>query len=304
MTITAVTCLLDIGREGSDGRKIEDYISWLNETLKAPFDFIIFLDSSICRDCVAAKPNDKIIPISLSEVPLFSNLEVIRDIIRTKPEKQRKDLTYKLPDYGALVQSKFFFLRLAADLSIADHLLWIDAGLSRFLPDLSFFKTSQTYPEIGSASILLSTSYYLSQRTRIGKIPHRAVGKSMAFTSAGDFLVKRRFCRELELRIMYMIESEWWPLGMWDNEQVALGILLHRGGLPDARILKTDADPLAPTTRWLLGIPFREGDLKPSVFWRLIRDEIKVRVEPQDCCYLKDDFPEQDYQRWRERLKV
>ena len=234
-----------------------------------------------------------------NELPMFAHKDRVTGILATSRAVNRKDISFKLAEYGMLVMSKIGLMKRAATLSEADHLLWLDAGLSRFLPDLTEATVARSAADLDGVSILLSTSYHLSQRQRIGKIPHRTVGSTLSLMSAGDFLLARGFAGELDARFRFMVETEWLPEGRWDNEQVALGCLLFRGGLPGARILHTDVGPLAPTTRWLFGAPFYRRPVKMHEWKYFLRDEIRIRLTPARDCYLPGDFPEARYSAWR-----
>jgi hypothetical protein len=298
MKITAVTALYDIGREARDGRRIDHYIDWLNAGLRVPLPFLVFLDPSFNADRIVLKPGDRIVRVPKNELSMFAHRERVKEILATSRALNRKDISFRLADYGMLVMSKIGLMKQAATLSDADHLLWFDAGLSRFLPDLATAEVRRGAAELNGVSILLSTAHYLSQRQRLGRLPHATVGSAMALASSGDFLVARGFAGELEARFRFMVETEWLPEGRWDNEQVALGCLLFRGALPGAKVLYTDDFPLAPTTRWLFGAPFLKRRFELYRWKYLLRDEIRIRRTPAEDCYLPGDFPETRYAEW------
>lgn len=298
MKITAVTALYDIGREFSDGRTIKNYLDWLNKSLEVPLNFIVFLDPLFDATNIVLKPGDRIVRLSTSELHMFSHLDEVKHIIATSRSLKRRDLTFRLPEYGLLVMSKTELINRAACLTDANYLLWMDAGLSRFLPCLKNSSQKRIDEDSEIASLILGTSYYLAQRQRIGRLPKSSVGSAMAFMSGGDFLVSRQFSAELNARLRFMVETEWLPSGLWDNEQMALGCLLFRGGIPGARVLQTDAGPLAPITRWLFDEKFLKGDINLHVLKRFLRDEILVRLTPVSRCYQTGDFPEGRYRDW------
>lgn len=301
MQITAVTALYDLGRASHDGRGMNDYIAWLNKTLQVPLDFIIFLDPSFDTSQIQKKQNDRIVRVAFGDLLMSAHLPQVREIIARSKNINRRDLTFRLPEYSTLVMSKPEFMRRAAAITETEHLIWIDAGLSRFLPDLRGRTVVRGVETLLATNTLFSTSLYLAQRLRIGKLPHYNIGKCVAFINAGDFIVARSFAAELENRVRFMVESEWRPAGLWDNEQVAIGCLIFRDALPDMRILQTDAGALAPVTRWLFGEPFLAGNFNRSVVRRLIQDEIRLRLAPERSCYRLGDFPEDDFQNWSAR---
>ena len=117
-------------------------------------------------------------------------------------------------------------------------------------------------------------------------------------------VIARDYAQELSDRMDFMVEQGWLPAGLWDNEQVAIGTLLFRGGLPGARILKTRVGGGANTVSWLFGAePYRR---KPPLYvrWRLLLDELRTRLAPPEQCYLPGDFPEPAFQAWAKSRAV
>ena len=190
-------------------------------------------------------------------------------------------------------------MKRAARLVDAEYLLWLDAGLCRFIPDLRGAKIVRGTDDVGGASMLINTTWFYSQRQRLGKIPKQSVNSARALMMATDMFIASDYIDELEARFRFLVETEWLPNGLWSNEQVALGSLLFRGALPRARILRTELRPLAATTCWLFGVPYFKSKTELYVWKRFIRDELQIRRTPPSQCYLPGDFPEEAYQAWR-----
>jgi hypothetical protein len=298
MNIVAVTALYNIGRAGVDGRDMGTYIAWLNKTLQVPLNFIVFLDPDIDASEIALKPGDQIISIAKDDLAMFAHRAQVEEILATSRTINRKDISYQLSDYGMMVMSKIDLMRRAAKRVDADYLMWLDAGLCRFLPDLTDAKIIRTPKDVGGASMLLNTTYYFSQRQRLGKIPKVSVNGARALMMAGDLFIARAFIDELDARFRFMVETEWLPNGLWSNEQVALGTLLFRKALPGARILRTELSPLAATTCWLFGVPYFKRRLQLYVWKSFLRDEIQIRRAPAAQSFLPGDFPEDAFRAW------
>ncbi|MCH8467114.1 MAG: hypothetical protein LAT78_11190 [Roseinatronobacter sp.] len=299
MKVVAVTALYNIGRGNVDGRNIDVYIKWLNKTLEVPLPFVVFLDPEIEASKIALKPGDQIISIPKNDLAMFAHRARVEEILATSSTLNRKDISYQLSDYGMMVMSKIDLMKRAAKLVESDYLLWLDAGLCRFIPDLREANIIRSAEDIDGASMLLNTTYYFSQRQRLGKIPKVTVNGARALMMAGDLFIAHDFVDELEARFRFMVETEWLPNGLWSNEQVALGTLLFRGALPGARILRTELSPLAATTCWLFGVPYFKRRIQLYVWKSFVRDELKIRLTPPEQSYLPGDFPEQDYHAWR-----
>ena len=101
-----------------------------------------------------------------------------------------------------------------------------------------------------------------------------------------------------------MVEQECLPAGLWDNEQVAIGTLLFRGGLPGAHVLRTHVGGGSNAVSWRFGVPLDGRKAPLYVRWRLLRDEVRTRLVPQEECYLPGDFPEPAFQAWAKSRAV
>lgn len=294
MRIAAVTGLYDVGRAGIDGRSINDYIEWLNLTLTVPLPFLVFLDPTFDAGGIRLKPGDRIVRVSRDEFTAFRHRKTIEQICATSEHVNRRDIAFKLPDYGMLVMSKLGMMKRAGAETDADGLIWIDAGLSRFLPDLRGATPKLDPAELDGLTIGVNATQHLAQHIGLGRLPHRMVGTCLTLVSGGDFYVARSFAKELSDRLDFMLETEWLPNGRWDNEQVALGCLLFRGGLPQARIVSTTVG-WANVTRWLFGLPIHDRPVPAYVRWRFFVDHVRTLSTPKSRCYLPGDFPNEAF---------
>lgn len=297
MSITAVTGMYDVGRAAFDGRSMREYVDWLNKTLRVPLPFLVFLDPQFDASEVELKPEDRIVRVALSDYAMFGHKERIEEICASSPHVHPRDIAFKLPVYGMLVMSKLEMMKRAADETDAEGLLWMDAGLSRYLPDLTGAVPVIGAEELKDISIGIHATAHLAQFIRLGRLPRYVVGNCLAQIAAGDIYVRRDFASELSDRLQFMVETEWLPNDRWDNEQVATGLIYFRGGLPGARIIATSVG-WANITRWLFGLPIHHRKMPAYVRWRMIRDEVRTRLASRADCYLPGSFPEQAYQDW------
>lgn len=301
MKITAVTGFYDVGRAGYDNRTPERYIDWLNRTLQTPLPFLVFLDPAFDASSIVLKPEDRIVRVPRAALTMFRHGDRIREIVATSMAVNRRDIAFTIPEYGMIVMSKLEMVKRAARETDADFLVWIDAGLSRFIPDLGDGKIKIDSADLEGVNFGFTRTLHLAQRMRIGKFPRRMVGTTLAMMSAGDFIVARNFAEELSDRMDFLVETEWLPQGLWDNEQMAIGTLLFRGGLPGVRLIRTHVGGGANTVSWLFGAePYGR---KPPLYvrWRLLLDEIRTRRTPMAECYAPGDFPEAAFRAWREK---
>ncbi|WP_449393912.1 hypothetical protein [Devosia riboflavina] len=298
MKIVAVTGFFDVGRAGYDNRTPGHYIDWLNKTLQTPLPFLVFLDPAFDASGVVLKPEDRIVHVPRSELTMFRHRKKIEEIVANSQNVNRRDIAFNIPEYGMIVMSKLELMKRASKETDADFLVWVDAGLSRFIPDLGDGKLKVTKADLEGLNFGLTTTLHLAQRMRIGKFPRSMVGRTLAMMSAGDFIVARSFAEELSDRMDFLVETEWLPAGLWDNEQVAIGSLLFRGALPGTRIIRTHVGGGANTVSWLFGAePYGR---KPPLYvrWRILLDEFRTRRTPKSQCYLPGDFPEAEFQSW------
>jgi len=296
MRIAAVTGLYDVGRRQIDGRSVDDYIGWLNLTLRVPLPFLIFLDPAFDASPIELKPDDRIVRVPRDDYFMFRQRAAIEAICATSEHVNRRDIAFKLPNYGMLVMSKLEMMKRAASETDADGLIWIDAGLSRFLPDLTGAVPRIDASQLQGLRVGVNATQHLTQHMRLGRLPRRMVGTCLTLVSGGDFYVARNFAAELSDRLDFMVETEWLPNGRWDNEQVALGCMLFRGGLPGAQILAKSIG-WANVTRWLFGLPIHNRPIPAYVRWRFLVDEVRTLATPKELCYLPGDFPNRQFEQ-------
>lgn len=283
--LVAVTALYDVGRGRKDGRGMETYIDWLNQTLRLPLPFVIFLDPSIDVSQVHTKEEDTVIRTPLTEFPVFDFAPSIRNICATGKRINRDDLTFRLPEYGMLVMSKCEMMRRAAAMTAAPALLWIDAGLSRFLPELGGLELDQA--AVGSllaASIAVNATPNLQNALKIGRLPKRHVGTCAALINAGDIFMRRDAVDDIADRLAALVEDEWLPAGLWDNEQVAVGCLLLRG-IPEAKFVNVSFG-FANVTRKLFGLPQHEPSTPLKARRKLMARRLEALLTPRRLSYV------------------
>ncbi|MBE7731828.1 hypothetical protein [Devosia faecipullorum] len=234
--LKAVTALYDLGR-GSFGRPIEQYIDWLNATLRLPIAFKVFLDPAIDQSQIALKPGDRIFPVPMEQ---FYPMRWTEKVERVRNASASQDLTFVLPNYSLLMMSKFDMLqRVALEYGEDCRMVWIDAGLSRFFrTDMAEGQLSHEYlGKLQNATFAGSITDQGLKSMR-EKSADALVGTSTRLVSGGDLYATGRGAAEAARQLHELVETIWLPRGKWDNEQVAMGCMLADGwpGFQVARV--------------------------------------------------------------------
>jgi glycosyltransferase involved in cell wall biosynthesis len=165
-TVTAVTALFDIGREGVDGRRFRDYLTWFERTLALRVPMIVHVHPDLERFVQIARGDRPTKIVTRTEPPLFDRIErfdrasaALRGLERRLPSGSWR-IEALSPRYLATQWSKFVWLREAAQTApslqppasqdargpeaggssrgpgAGGSFLWIDAGASRFFGNL------------------------------------------------------------------------------------------------------------------------------------------------------------------------
>jgi len=148
MKVKVVTALFDINRDiKGDGRKLEDYLKWISDTLRLKSDFVIFTEEKFydhISDCRKNSPyKTDIIVQKLEEIPFYKNIEKIKKVFLTEDYKSKiKDpsrIECYLPEYNIIQYSKFGWIEESSKLfEDSDYFIWMDAGCSRFFENYNY----------------------------------------------------------------------------------------------------------------------------------------------------------------------
>lgn len=216
------TCLIDINRQSVDGRSMDLYKKWLRNTIKLYPGIIVFCESidSDLKDLDAQfyKINRNLI---------FKDLEKVNSVLRSFDYEASEDVTFQLPSYALLQFYKFDLGQIAKIMSGAASLLWVDAGISRFI-DAASNSTLQN-----NAKFLINKSYKfafeIDLRNNIKvpqiKVVSPKIGKCTRIISGTSFWINSDSV-ELLAGTTNKIKNDWLGSGIWDNEQVALRYVL------------------------------------------------------------------------------
>jgi len=221
------TLLFDIGRSEIDSRGIDQYISWLRETISIFAGIVVYHDG--CLDSIDFPLTD-VRRINRNVLEVFQRLSLVAQVLDFFEPVAKNDITFKLPAYSLTQYAKF---ELGKNLIRSDNLesaLWVDAGISRFLSG------HLTKNELTSQSAKLIHKGYIAcfeidiwnnLKLFPPKILSSPIGTSRRVISGTSFWFTRNFIESLDKVLMEEIDN-WLALGIWDNEQVMLRHLLQK----------------------------------------------------------------------------
>jgi len=245
MSATVVTALYDIGRENFDGRRMAQYFDWFKKTLTLNCPLVVYCDESV-NDFIqinrpeALKEKTKIINQKLEEIPYYYLKTQIDAILLNDDYKSKiKDanrIECKTSLYSIIQYSKFPWVEAAANNNFfsSDYFIWMDAGLSRLIPDVDYTKEypgknflSQVKNFEGKAlfqaymlpyqdlfdSVTLTTDYFYDNRS---------------YVMGGMFGVDKQAIKNIRQKIEYVLVHEMIEQNRFNNEQIAVGYLLKK----------------------------------------------------------------------------
>lgn len=215
------TALFDINRASNDGRRLDQYVSWLQKTASIFGPITVFHDG-----CLSEIEISNVIPVNLEPASLrvFAFEQHVRNVIHNGRFTAKGDITFQNPKYSLVQYSKFELAIRAMEKSDSRSALWVDAGISRFL---SKSVSSQQIQE--SARFLLDDGYDLALEIDLKRnlsfpalrISQSPVGTCKRVVSGTSFWVSRNYANDLFKEVYKLLES-WQELQKWDNEQVLL----------------------------------------------------------------------------------
>lgn len=144
--ITLVSCLINIQREGLDGRSFNTYVDWFKQFLQIPAPMVLFIEPEI-QDIVLklreGKPT-KIIVQTFEATPLAWATPFLHQTQNSKEwkdcAKHPNDITNRSAPYVALMHNKFGWMWNAIQDNPfnTDLFFWIDGGITRFHSHLPY----------------------------------------------------------------------------------------------------------------------------------------------------------------------
>jgi hypothetical protein len=217
---TFYTALFDIKRENNDGRSMDNYIDWLRKTVKLFPGIYVFHDG--CLNQVQLE-NAKKITVQLEALPAFQFKPHITSVINAGKVEAVNDITFKNPLYSIVQYSKFDLALACLELSSAKSLLWVDAGISRFVSHTNIEKI-----QLNAGRLLqYEFDFRFEVDCRSNFVPFKLnlspspVGSCKRVFSGTSFWMNANTTKFLASEI-YGLLNDWKSKGIWDNDQVAL----------------------------------------------------------------------------------
>ena len=218
------TSLFDIGRSTIDGRTMENYTKWLNATLKIFPNLIIFHDGS----CDSLKlENSKVVKISKERLESFKLKNKVSQVMKDFSPSSSGDITFRLVEYSLVQYAKFELGKKVMDISDCSSVLWIDAGISRFIksPKINKLETNSENLLTHGIKMVLEIDIRNNFNLQNLSINDSEVGTCRRVISGTSFWINSDFLNEINILINSKMQ-EWIKAGIWDNEQVLLRNLL------------------------------------------------------------------------------
>jgi len=239
---TIVTAFFDIGREqNGDGRKLADYLAWINKTLQLNCNLYIATEERFRTFFEENRPSaykDKtfIKIIQLSDSHYYRYLDQMRAIVGTPEYKARiaypNRVECVLPEYNVIQYSKFDYLRMAIEANPfkSEYFFWLDAGASRFFQHID---ASNPFPSpLGLNNIKSSGNLFIAQG-RIDLATYQFDESQFIWTAdnlifGGMFGGKADIVIEIGTLLDQVFVEKMLGQGNVNNEQLALALIWNK----------------------------------------------------------------------------
>jgi hypothetical protein len=261
--LRAVTAFYDIGRGAADGRTAEQYLRWLNATLRLPLPFTIYLEPGQDTSLLELKSQDRIVRLPWQDLLPAKWLPAVEAICAQRSKfAASNDLNYRLPKYGPTNFAKLDLLAREATPE-DEYLLWVDAGASRHTAyDLAHLRLRKGTLDaiMRGAELAIGARHHLYDYVRGRERPQFA-GRCQTLTTGTILVVRTGAASRLRDVVFDHVEKEWLSKNLWDTEQTAIGeVILDRR--ISAVIPEEDRDWIG-----LLGTLF----YRPGISWMGLR---------------------------------
>lgn len=219
------TGLFDIGRSDIDGRNLEQYRTWLKSTIERFPNLIVYHDGS-CDDLLGLDCHFQ--RVAKESLKIFRHESTVRAILEEFHPTSPNDITFKLPEYSLVQFAKFELGSKVIEDFDARSILWVDAGISRFVneplvqnrlnesADLMF-----KYGIDAAFEIDLRNNFNLKRWS----ISNSEIGSCRRVISGTSFWMNSRVLQDFNRQVDAELEN-WLSAKVWDNEQVLLRSLL------------------------------------------------------------------------------
>lgn len=221
----AYTGLFDIGRSDIDGRNLNHYRAWLKSTIECFPNLVVYHDGS-CDDLIGLDCNFQRIP--KGRLKAFSYESAVKKVLKEFQPSSPNDITFRLPQYSLVQFAKFELGSKVVEDFNAESILWVDAGISRFIEKTI---TQDMLNESANRMLMhrIDAVFEIDLRNNFNfkswSISKSEIGSCRRVISGTSFWMHSRILQEFNLKIHNELEN-WLDRKVWDNEQVLLRSLL------------------------------------------------------------------------------
>lgn len=216
------TALYDLQRDEIDSRSFSDYLGWLRETVELFPGITVFHGGELDQVQIA---NCTLIRKPLMELRTFTNKPRVEEILHDFKPISPEDITFKLPSYALLQFAKFEFAESLTEST--DSVIWVDAGLSRFLKKIDYLQFARNIKSELDQGVDYIFEVDIKNNLKLSSmaIKDAEVGSCKRIVSGGSFLIRSASLPILQENIETLLK-QWLDFGVWDNEQVMLRKIL------------------------------------------------------------------------------
>ena len=240
---TIVTALYDIGREKIDGRGIEQYLQWFKKTLQLNCPMVIYCENEnvdFIKKHRSSKLKTEIIVQQLDNIPYFYLKEKMDEILKDPDYiskiKDPNRIECQTSLYSIIQYSKFAWVKDVSEKNYfnSDYFLWMDAGLSRFMPS---FDINQKFPgnnflsrvkEIPSKPLFQIYMLPYSDLYNAKDLTTEYFYDNRSYVMGGMFGSDKNAINWLKEKVEFVLTEEMLSQNKFNNEQIAIGYLLKK----------------------------------------------------------------------------
>lgn len=130
-----------------------------------------------------------------------------------------------------IVNSKLYMLAEAKKYAESETLIWLDAGISRFFDqDLATSKIDRAFADrLAKTPLALTADWKLVLDKLLHRSGKKYVGTCTRLMAGTDIAVAASRVDQIINDATHVVETEWLPNDLWDNDQVLLGRLVLAG---------------------------------------------------------------------------
>ena len=232
-----VSALFNIKRDGMDGRKWDQYLEWLDKTLKLKCHMIMFVSEDVAPFIRERRPDINIQVQDTDEIPYW-NLKPRLDEIISRPEyktiiKDPERIECQHSEYSIIQYSKFEWLIQAMTIeSNFKYFFWLDAGGSRFFEnyDLNLEYPSpeaiKSLEDMGDSFLVQMNMEYYRDLAGAKKLDVEYLKDNRSFILGSMFGGTQKAIRDVSKRIQNIVKYDMMEKNFINNEQIALGYLV------------------------------------------------------------------------------